>query len=67
MNMARDAIRPDAGQYRTVLFPVDILKALAPHAARRGIHPNNLARLIVETAVEERLIDSILDDLEGVA
>jgi hypothetical protein len=30
-----------------VLFPVDLLAALGPHAARRGMHPNRLARLIV--------------------
>lgn len=55
--------RPAEINGRTVLFPRDILDRLGPHAARRGIHPNNLARLIVDTVVSERLIDSVLDDL----
>lgn len=62
------AIRPTEEMGRAVLFPVDVLAALGPHAARRGIHPNSLARLIVETAVDENMIDAILDDadeLEG--
>jgi len=36
--------------------------ALAPHAARRGVHVNTLARQIVETVVDERLVDAVLDD-----
>lgn len=47
-----------------VMFPAAILDSLGPHAARRGIHRNRLACLIVETAVGDGLIDSILDDLE---
>lgn len=58
------AKRPAEEHGRTVLFPIDILDALAPHAAKRGIHPNSLARLIVETAVDDNLVDSILDDGE---
>lgn len=61
-------VRPDEERGRAILFPVDVLAALGPHAARRGIHPNSLARLIVSTAVDENMIDAILDDadeLEG--
>lgn len=58
------ALRPAEQMGRTILFPRDILDSLGPHAARRGIHPNSLARLIVETVVDEGLIDSVLDDLE---
>lgn len=47
---------------RGVLFPVDILDALSPHAAKRGIHANTLARMIVETVVDENMIDAVLDD-----
>jgi hypothetical protein len=47
---------------RTVLFPLDVLAALRPAAAARGIHPNHLARLIVETVVDESMIDAVLDD-----
>jgi DNA-binding NarL/FixJ family response regulator len=36
--------------------------ALAPAAARRGMSPNSLARLIVETVVAANLIDAVLDD-----
>lgn len=64
----RRAPRPSEELGRTVIFPVDVLDALGPHAARRNMHPNNLARLIVSTAVDEKMIDAILDDaddLEG--
>lgn len=54
--------RPAEQLGRTVLFPVDVLAALGPHAARRNMHPNSLARLIVETVVDEGLVDSVLDD-----
>lgn len=56
------AKRPAEENGRTVLFPRTILDRLGPHAARRGIHPNTLARMIVEIAVDEGLVDSILDD-----
>ncbi len=62
----RRATRPAEEHGRTILFPVDLLDRLGPHAAKRGIHPNRLARLIVETVVDEALIDSVLDDLEDV-
>lgn len=55
-------LRPAEVNGRTVLFPRDILDRLGPHAAKRCIHPNSLARMIVEIAVDEGLIDSILDD-----
>lgn len=54
--------RPAEINGRTILFPKDVLDRLGPHAARRCIHPNSLARMIVEIAVDEGLIDSILDD-----
>ena len=44
--------RPAEQFGRTVVFPKDILDRLSPHAAKRGIHVNHLARLIVETVVE---------------
>jgi hypothetical protein len=62
---AERAIRPAEEMCRTVVFPVDLLEALATHAARRGIHPNALARRIVEEAVDGGIVDAILDD--GVA
>jgi transcriptional regulator len=56
------AKRPAEALGRTVLFPADILDALGPFAARRGVHPNNLARKIVETVIDEGLVDAVLDD-----
>lgn len=59
----RRRARPSEALGRTVLFPTDVLDRLAPHAARRGMHPNCLARLIVETVVDEDMIDAVLDDV----
>lgn len=56
--------RPHEDMVRTVLFPVDVLDQLGPHAAKRGIHPNHLARLIVSTVVDESMIDAVLDDAD---
>ena len=54
--------RPAELHGRTVLFPAEVLNELKPHAARRGITANELARRIVEIAAEENMIDGILDD-----
>lgn len=64
MRSTKRAARPAEQHGRTILFPRDVLDALGPHAARRGIHPNSLARRIVETVVEQGLVDAVLDDLE---
>lgn len=58
--------RPAEEHGRTILFPIDLLDRLRPHAARRGVHVNRLARAIVETVVEEGLVDSVLDDLDEI-
>lgn len=50
---------------RTVIIPTDALDALGPHAARRCISVNSLARLIVSTVVDDNMIDAVLDDAEG--
>ncbi|MFO6448637.1 hypothetical protein ACLBKU_15995 [Erythrobacter sp. NE805] len=47
---------------RAVLVPTDVLHALGPHAAKRGVSVNGLARLIVCTVVDEGMIDAVLDD-----
>jgi hypothetical protein len=57
--------RPAEKLCRTVRFPVEILDALGPHAARRGMNPNQLARLIVEQVLDDRLVDAVLDDAEA--
>ena len=52
---------------RTILFSVDLLDQLAPNAAARGISTNSLARRIVETVFDEKMIDAVLDYADGVA
>lgn len=47
---------------RAVLVPTDVLDALGPHAAKRGVSVNGLARLIISTVVDEGIIDAVLDD-----
>ena len=47
---------------RTVIISTKVLDALGPHAARRCISVNNLARLIISTVVDEGMIDAVLDD-----
>jgi transcriptional regulator with XRE-family HTH domain len=49
---------------RTIAVPIDVLNALSPHAAKRGIHVNSLARLIISTVVDDRMIDAVLDDAD---
>lgn len=59
------ASRPAEEQGRTVLFPVDVLASLRRPAEKRGLHPNQLARLIVEAVADGNLIDAVLDDAEA--
>lgn len=54
--------RPAEESGRTVVFPIDVLDGLKPHAERRGIHVNRLARLIVEHVVDDGIVDAVLDD-----
>lgn len=58
----RRAKRPAEVQGKTVVFPIDILDRLRPHADRRGISCNELARRLIETAIDEGMIDAVLDD-----
>lgn len=58
------AERPSEQLGRTVVVPVDVLDALGPHAARRGMHVNTLARLIITTVVDEGMVDAVLDDAD---
>ncbi len=48
---------------RTVVLDVEILDRLDVHAARRNLHRNELVRQIVEAALENNAIDSLLGDL----
>jgi hypothetical protein len=52
---------------RTILFSVDLLDQMAPSAAARGISTSSLARRIVETVFDEKMIDAVLDAPDGVA
>jgi transcriptional regulator len=68
LRSAKRQKRPAEEHGLTILFPADILDRLAPHAARRGIHVNSLVRRIVDTAIDDNMIDAILDDADdGVA
>lgn len=53
---------PRAQFERPVVFPVGLLQRLGPAAARRGMTRERLAILIVETVVEDGMIDAVLDD-----
>jgi hypothetical protein len=48
--------------YRTVLFPPDLLRRLRPFAVRRDVSVNELARRIIEAAVDDGIVDAVLDD-----
>ncbi len=54
--------RVTAEMHRTVVFPLDVLRPLYPHAVRRGCTVNELARRIVDTVIEDGIIDAVLDD-----
>lgn len=58
------ARRPAEEQGRTVLFPIDVLNGLRRPAEKRRIHPNHLARLIIEAVVDGNLVDAVLDDAD---
>lgn len=50
---ARHPRRPPYPEGRAVLLAPDTFAALGPHAARRCIAPGTLARLIIETVLDE--------------
>lgn len=56
------ARRPPEEHGRAVLLPADVLAHLRRPAEQRGLHPNHLARLIVEAVVDGELVDAVLDD-----
>ena len=45
-----------------VLVSDETLFALAPHAARRKTNVRDLARRIIETVVDDKMVDAVLDD-----
>jgi len=50
---------------KTVLFGGDIFQRGERFAMARGITVNELFRRIVETAIEENIVDAVLDDREA--
>lgn len=47
---------------RTVYFSAEVLERARPHAARRGIAVTDLVRRLVDVALDDNLVDGILDD-----
>lgn len=47
---------------RAVLLPVELFDKLGPHAAKRGRSVSHLVRAIIQTVVDEDMIDAVLDD-----
>jgi len=62
---ARRHKRPSEQQGRTIVFPVDVLGSLRPHAQARGITVNKMVRDIVAAVADDELVDAILDDTDG--
>ena len=50
---------------RTVLLSLDAIERLRPHASKRGITANELARRIVDVVTDDGMVDAVLDDKEG--
>lgn len=47
---------------RTIVFPASILDRLTPFAAVRRMTVNDLVRHLIKTALDDGLIDALLDD-----
>ena len=54
--------RPGEDMGRTVVIPVYVLNQLGPHAAKRNMSVNHLARTIIATVVDENMVDAVMDD-----
>ena len=52
---------------RAILIPESVLRALRRAAARRGLTPHELARLLVVTVADNGLVDAVLDDAGEIA
>ncbi len=61
----RRGLRSGAGAtsgQRTVLIETHLLDELGRAGAKRGISANEMVRRLVETCVDDGLIDAVLDD-----
>ena len=65
-NCARSHIHM-AGKAAAAPLPLDLVEALAPHAARRGLTVPALAVDLLSEIAEAGLVDAILDDGAGAA
>lgn len=45
-----------------ILPPMDVVRALQPHAERRGVSVRELGLQLLETIADEGLVDAILDE-----
>ena len=57
--------RAEAADRRTVVFYSESLDRLQPAAAARGLHVNELVRLLIDTIVDGDLVGAVLDDQEA--
>ncbi|CAA2142820.1 hypothetical protein [Hyphomicrobium sp. ghe19] len=53
------------GRGRQIVLSRDMMDAAAPHAKVRNISVHELMRQILETVLEEGMVDNVLDDLAG--
>lgn len=53
---------PSTSKQHTVCIDNDVLRTLRPHAAKRGLSVNALARLLLATVADDNLVDALLDD-----
>jgi hypothetical protein len=53
--------------WHTVAIDNDVLRALRPHALRRGLTVTALARQLLATLADDDLVDALLDDADEAA
>jgi len=53
------------GNNRQIAIGKDVLEHLRPHAQRRNVTPNELARRLLAQIVDDNMIDAVLDDRNG--
>lgn len=52
----------DLPSWNSVAIDMDTLRALRPHAARRGVSVTQLARELLHVLADDDLVDALLDD-----
>lgn len=56
--------RPVETLSRAIVVSNDVLTALEPHAAHRGISVNKLCRALLGAIADDTLVDAVLEDAE---